>query len=368
MNRTAIALVGTVAIAIAAFALIVPERTEYTEYRRFSSWLSHVPEVAAAELLHEARVDSMIQLRGLLRRLETRAAVRALAPAPELLAVTADDRLPTEVRARFADAVHAEFADYEAPAGRVRVHLAIARESVRAGYTRYVVLPATPDAACTVFIELPQAGSRVVPRTRERLLGTCGFYARFGAAGPGMRTWLEETRGEAAASDLLLAQRERSGAGTDGRHRVMATDLTYMPLVASCVADNDAACSDLFGARWRGRQSAVEPSAAEALARDVLRGDAFTFFAAGANHLAAMRMELGDARFTEVWRSADPPKAAYQALEGQSVGALVRAQLLKEIEPHRPGPLAARFPLILGLALAGLCGGVSVRAVRRRRS
>jgi hypothetical protein len=367
-NRTVVALVGTVGAAIAAFVLILPDRTEYPEYRRFSSWLSHVPEVAAAEMLHEARADSMIQLRGLLRRLETREAARALPPASDLLAFTADNRLPAEVRQRIADAVRAEFAEYPAPVGRVRVHLTTTREFVPQGYARYVVLPDTPDAPCTVLIEMRETGNRVAPRVRDRIVGTCGFYARFGAPGPGMRAWLEETRGDAAAADVLLSSRSSRRTQTEGRHRIAASDLSYMPIAAACLADNDAACTALFGSRWISRRTNPEPTTIDAQARDVLRGEAFSSFSAAGNHLAAMRAELGNPRFTEVWRSAHPPTVAYETLEGRSVGALVRAQMLKEIEPHRPGPLAARFPLFLGLALAGLCGGVAVRAVRRQRS
>jgi len=366
-NRSLLALVGTVVVAIAAFAVIVPDRSQNTDYRWSSSWLSHIPEVAVAESLYEARWNSMIQLRALLRRLETRTAARALAPAAEMLAFTADPRLPADTRAEFAEAVRAEFSEYPAPMGRVRVHLAVASGSVPGRYERSVVLPSTVDDACTVIIDMPETASQVAPRKRQRLVGTCGFYARFGAAGSGMRAWLEETRGAAAATDLPSLGGDGTHADTARRQRIEPSDVSFIPLAAACAADNDAACTALFGVRERGRRLATESTEVNAQARDVLRGDTF-YFLSSARHLAAMRAELGDARFTEVWRSAESPTAAYETLEGRTVGALVRAHLLQEAEPRRPGPLAARFPMLLGLAVAGLCGGVTVRVAQRRRS
>jgi hypothetical protein len=368
MKRAVLSLAGTVAVAVAAVAVIVPERSDLPAYGPFSSWLSHVPEVAAAEVLYEARVDSMVELRALRRRLETRAAARALAPVQERLALTADARLPADLRARFAEKVQTEFADYPAPVGRVRVHLAVAGETVRGGYARSIVLPAAANDACTVVIEVPLTARRIAPRTQERLVGSCGFYARFGAAGSGMRAWLERTRGEVAAADILPTEHAATPAGTARRNRIAATDVVFVPSAAACAAGDDAVCSSLFDVRWRGRQDETPPSDVAAQARDVLRGDAVYPLAPASTHLAAMRAELGDERFAEVWRSATAPAEAYAVLEGRSVGTLVRDQMLREIEPHRPGPLAARVPMMLGVAVAGLCFGMTVRVMRRQRS
>lgn len=372
MNRSLLAVVGTVVVAVAAFAVLVPDRREDTDHSQ--SWLSHIPEVAAAESLQTARVDSMIELRALVQRLETRAAARALPPAAEPLAFTADPRLPAEVRARFAEKVRAEFATLQSSAegdalrGRVRVHLAGVTGTVRGNYLRYVVLPDAPDAPCTVMLEAPVSTNRLAPRGREYLLGTCGFYARFGAAGPGMRAWLEETRGEAAAGDVAPAPDSTYRSRTGRRHRISALDMIYAPDAAACASGNDAACTALFDVRWRGRWANRGSGLEDARARDVLRGDPYFPLSPSSVHLAAMRVELGDTRFAEVWKSAQGPADAYESLEGKSVGALVRAQMLQEIEPHRPGPLAARLPMLFGLAVAGLCAGVAVSAARRRRS
>jgi hypothetical protein len=250
----------------------------------------------------------------------------------------------------------------------VRVHLAAADGAVAGNYLRYIVLPPDPAAACTVIIETPQTGTRVAPRAREYLLGTCGFYARFGAAGPGMRVWLEQTQGQAAAGDGVPTRDSSDRRPGNRLHRITAVDVIFHPAMAACSAGDDAACESLFDNVWQGRWSTPRRGRGNTQARDVLRGDLVYPLRASSSHLAAMRAELGDARFAEVWKSTFGPAEAYAALEGRSVGSLVRSELLKEIEPYRPGPLAARFPLLLGFVVAGLLGGVTIRSVRRRRS
>lgn len=234
----------------------------------------------------------------------------------------------------------------------------------RGSYTLIAVLPRDHSEPCSVVVLLPVERPRDLEPTRsERLIGTCGFYARFGAPGRGMSEWLLATRGVHAMTD---SARERIGNGV--LHRIGPEDAWASPETSACAAGDMQMCTAAFdGSRWMqslySRDSALTEST-----RVTVRMTAFARQWVPGRNFSDLREAMTDERFAKFWQHEGDPIAAYEAVEGRSIGYFVRDRLLLEVEPHRPGPLHADLPTALGVAIGALAAALAIRLTKRQRS
>jgi hypothetical protein len=86
------------------------------------------------------------------------------------------------------------------------------------------------------------------------------------------------------------------------------------------------------------------------------------------NTLANLRTHVGDARFKQIWTSAQPIHEAYQTATGEHIAVFARELLLLDAYPHKPGPLRGGLPLFLGLGIALTAAACAITRTRRERS
>lgn len=361
MKRIAVSIMGLLAAGM-TFVLLVPDFS--TELSRAAMWRSSIPEVAALEVLLAARQDSVRGFQGARERLVAIEAARALPSTGRAYAFSADAALRPGTRAAFDAQLRSELApladSLEYP---VRVHLE-QDTTIVGGYRRIVVLPRNDREPCTLVILLSNARERDIrPASDDRLIGTCGFYAAFGAPGSGMQRWLFSTRGAMAASDIAIPTR-----GNGERHRLTDGDVIVAPEVAACAAGNDSACVLTWeGSEWMRRLANRDSLFSEATAGTV-RAFQYTAQTVPGRNLGDLRAFMSDQNFRRLWRSAEEPVVAYESIEGRSIAYFARERLLAEIEPRRPGPLHANLPTALGAAVGLGAAFLAIRFTKRQRT
>ena len=361
MKRIALTIMGLIAAGM-IYLLLVPDFA--TELERVAMWRSSIPEIAAEEVLLEARQDTMRALLAARERLVALEAARALPITARPYAFSADAALMPATREAFDQRAQSELASIgdslEYP---VRVHL-VRDTSMIGGYRRIVVLPRDARDPCAVVVLLSNARQRdVLPKSEDRLIGACGFYAAFGAPGSGMERWLLETRGIMAAADIEMP------AQYDGpRHRLTSSEVVVAPEAAACVAGNDDACVTAWeGSSWMRRLANRDSLFPEAT-RGTVRSFAYSAQNVPGRNLGDLRGAMSDVNFRRLWRSTEEPVVAYETIEGRSIAYFVRDRLLTEVEPHRPGPLHATLPFALGVAIAAGAATLAIRFTKRQRS
>lgn len=356
---------GFVTLAVVGFLAATPEPRQSDD--PFAAALDRSSVVRAERALVSARRDSVGGLNRAISRIGARqladARVRALPADAGAYHVSVDADVPAASRDSFTAKIRREFASLPAEP-RVGLRVFVVSDSLRfRTYERSIVSPDAPDQPCVVLVNLGRRpGHPILPSAVDRIVGTCGFYARFGMPGAPMREWLAHTQGYSAISD-----EPPRNPRYPARVRVAGRDIARAVPMVSCLAGRDDPCADVFSSAniWMGAGGAFSelPSAQ----------GVFHAFPGWANSmvftlLAQLRHSLGDERFGELWRSPLPAAMAYENLEGRHIATFVRAQLLKEFEPHRPGPLHAGLPLALGVAVGAGFGLLAIRAAARRRS
>ena len=364
MKRVALVILGVVGAAMAFFVLI-PEFSNSMVRR--AGWRSSDPAVAALEDVQHAQQQSIRMLGSVRERLVALEAARgpdARRSSNTTLAFVGDTELSATVRSAFERRVREELA----PLGDslrypVRVHIVYDSE-IATSYRRVVVLPRDNTEACVlvVLISRPQ-GLDVLPLAQDRIVGTCGLYAAFGAPGRGMSSWLLETRGERAIADI-----EVSGQRVGERHHLSGLDVYNAPEVAACMAGNDSACVVAWAQSPQSWRRSPNDSAFAAVTAGTVRAYPYQARSAPGSNLGELRSAMTDARFGELWRSGKAPIDAYQEIEGRSIALHMREQLLDELQPHRPGPIRAELPFVLGGALALGIAALTIRLTKRQRS
>jgi hypothetical protein len=364
MKRLALTILGILA-AVMTFVVVAPEVSAPV----IGGWWND-PDLIAIQQEVIARQDSVRTMSRVYDRLVALEVARAGhsaargRPAGPRLTFVKDPALSATVHAAFERRIRDELG----PLGDslkypVRVHL-VHDSTTPSSYVRVVVLPRDETEACALVLLITRPRGRdVLPQDQDRLIGTCGFFAAFGAPGEGMRSWLLQTRGRHAVADIPMPLR------TDqGRWRLSGAQIASAPEVAACLAGSDSACVSSWASQgWMERTNAAEAAWEEAT-RGALR--AFTFSARNGpgRNLGDLRGAMTDARFQELWRSTLEPAAAYESIEGRSIGLFMRERLLREMEPHRPGPLQANLPLALGLGIGALAATLAIRLTKRQRS
>lgn len=365
MRRLLIPLGFAAATAI-AFVAATPEPRGPDD--PFSAVLDRSDVVALERRTLKARRDSVFSLSSAIHRAATRqvASVRVRALPRDLGSyhVSVDADVPAITRDSFASRLAEEFASLPAQA-RVPLRVFVTTDSTRwSFYERAVVTPTSADAPCVVMVRIGSRPNRaIVPVRTDRVVGTCAFYARFGMPGAPIADWLAKTQGLSAISDLPPSNPQRS----EPRVRLTGREVARAAPIAACLAGQDEPCVDVFfsAIAWTGLSG---PYADLPSAQGVFRASPVWANGRVFSHLANLRASLGDERFGQFWRSPLPPALAYENLEGRPIAEFVRGELLSEVEPYRPGPLHAGFPLALGVAIGAAFGVWAIRRTPRDRS
>lgn len=314
-------------------------------------------------------------------RAEAREVARALpAVRPGDAIFRFEAPLPAAAAARIEKSLREELAVI-APNGTAYPIAVVARvDSAALGglYRRTVVLPDSPDEPCVVVFGVsPQNLRYPGVLATDRLLGTCGFYAAFGAPGRGMAEWMRGT------NLALAAFYQRPSALGDGVERIEVrhlADATTRAL-AACAASRPGACAAALESPrvpweevwpWRRPTKALyerTPSAVPGVVtftREYSGSTESAWLRAGL--LSDLAGELGAERFAALWRDERVPTETFEAREGRAFDDWVRDRVVARVEPYAPGPGVAGVPLALALALAGAAAFAGIRYAKREMS
>lgn len=328
--------------------------------------IQEFPEMPESERevyrLWMSRADSARSLRQLLGEAEALERGHRLVARGGSAIFSADAGIPAFTVARYRDPVGRALERYpDADASRVRVHVSLSTDP-NAGFETTFLLPATPDEPCLVLMEIDARYlDRIAPGPRDDLLGPCGFFARYGAPGAGMRDWLEHTRAASAFTEVETSLI----SGTRTRRPPPTTFSSSTGTRSGCLAGTLALCERYFtgGAQWRGALAPQWLARVTRPSRVVWRS-----FGESRMNLARLRTRIGDEAFLQVWRSDAEPSVAVRRAAGQDLGTLVRDMLLDAYPVYRPGPWPATVPLVLGLVLAVAAAIAAVRLAPRRQT
>lgn len=352
-----------VAGAAMAFFVLVPKVSSTDRYG--FNWRSRNPEIAVLQDTLEWRQDTVRTLIAVRERLLALDAARSIRGSTASLTFSSDADVSLPTRSAFTALVHAELAPLgDTMRHPLRVHF-VRDTSLRGSYRRIAVLPQTATEPCVMVILVGGTADRdVVPFPKDRMIGTCGFFATFGLPGRGMEQWLLESRGALALSDVAISRERESGE----RFRFSGSNVLMSPETAACAAGNDSVCVTLWAEPdWSRRFGRLDAAYVEAT-RYTVKASPFGAQRMPGRHLADLRAAMTDGPFAQLWQSDSAPIAAYAALEGRSIAGFVRGRILEEVEPHRPGPLHADLALVLGLGIGIGAALLAFRFTKRRRS
>lgn len=366
MNRQLRAVAPWLAVAVGAVMLhqfLIPSEPE----QRRNDWRREAyvdrPEVyQAANAFLDLR-DSVMSLQRQLMIAESRERAHAYAARPMTgLNVTIDPGVSPLVAEHFRAAAYAELDSVANGTSVHPVHLIVATDSTfkTNRLRRAVVLPAEAGAPCTVVIRVAgQWQPRVRGGITRQVLGTCGFWARYGPAGDGMSAWLRES-GMRTATDPPHGQKSERW----NRTRISAREARDNPVISACRV-SATRCMDLFNgeAAYAGYPLvAAGPSDVAVLYQMSSSSDLDTRL------LAAMAESMGDARFGAIWRSSLPPSAAFEEQMGRPLTEWVHERVADEVEPYREGPSIPPVALAMTLMIATGAGLYGVFGTKRSMS
>lgn len=359
-------LLIVVAATAGLFLWMIPDRVETRpwweyQYQNDSAALGHERAVRAATIRRA-------QLETQWRRAEANARI-AEVPVRAGLTVVAHPSVPLATRRTFEDAVRAELEAIGASVPRHPIVLRIEADSSSVAgyhYRTAIVLPTASDGACGVFITVPfRNRSRPAVSVWDRVLGTCAFYAAYGAPGAGIREWLARTR--ATAAEYLTPP--PALAGTPGVVELSSWRREYE--LAACRAGVATWCEELFERRGLRPLTAIRSAAGDSLvaAPNVSittnggLGDDRSIVSGGL--LAALAQDLGERRFATLWASDEGPTAAYAALEGLPLSSWVREHVATHVAEYRRSALPPVGTLLFTLLVGGAVSGTTFRLARR---
>lgn len=350
-------------VAVLGFFVLIPEFTSAFDLQAyFRARMS--PEMIRLDSIRDAKEDSLRLIEGAYERLLAIETVERLPATSARVTISAGANVPTATRAGFERTLRDELAPLgDSVRYPMRLHL-VTDPLGKGGYVRIAVLPRTAGAPCSIVVLLPADAPREIqPQRGDRLSGPCGFYAAFGAPGRGMEEWLIATRGMHAATDRARPEERNATPQPMG-----PGDALVSPDAAGCLAGNDSLCTEAFaGYQWARRIAQRDSLLAQATSGTV-RATAWSSSWIPGRNFSDLRDAMGEERFAQLWRSDKDPIAAYEEIEGRSIGHFVRDRLLLDVLPHRPGPLHADLPLALGLAVGTIAAILAIRLTKRQRS
>lgn len=367
MKRPMIFYGAFVALAVAAFWILVPDSTPEAE-RDWRSWRYRTdPQVMAAAEAWVAVRDTLTAEEHAWELTDSRErAARALPAnaAPQGFAVLADPGVPTAFRDGIESVVREEIG--EIAGGRAQ-HPIVVRLLVDSlvhpvnPYHRVVVLPRAAGEPCNVIMRLSRNTQAWSQRAgRERLLGTCGFYAAYGAPGPGMHAWLLST-------GMRTAGYVSSPVPWVTRTEPMNPEHSIE--LAACRAGRTAGCEELFnGRRERSRFYVTESRLIEPVPGVSVQAPLLYFNAyerVGRGLLGEISRSLGPVTFAALWQSAESPDRAMRQLAGMTPAQWVQQHVAGSTRPYHPGPTVPALPLMISaLIFAGLTTWTLARVKR----
>jgi hypothetical protein len=370
--NTAWRSIGLSALAGVLFVIAIkPAPRPAFRFESDVSVLASEARTAAADADLLARITS---------RAEAAEMARALPPGrPGDAVFRFDAPLTPAAAARIEKSMREELAAI-APRGTAHPITVIARmDSFALGgsYRRTVVLPESADDPCVVIMGLsPQNLKYPGVFATDRLLGSCGFYAAFGAPGRGVAQWMRATNLE------LATHFQRPSSMGEGIDSIDVSSLANEPIraLASCAARRGDACvhalesprtrwEDLWP--WRRPSRALyerAPGAVPGVVAFDRYGNSIDANWLRAGLLSDLAAELGSERFGAIWRDDRSPAEAYEAREGRAFDEWIRERVLARVAPYRPGPWVAGVPLALALAVSGAAVYAGIRFARRELS
>lgn len=351
---------ATMLVAVFAFYIIAPSAGLDDAAR--AGAFGRDRDVAAANAQVRALGDTLRAVTAALARARVWETARGLAADPAARKVIVRPGLePAAVRV-FERVAREEMAAFERP--RIALRVVVVPEPQPIGsYRRYTVIPDNPNQPCVVVVAVAERARSLRVAEGSRLLGACGFYSRFGYPGSGMQEWLRASRGIAAAVDTVLAVPQRQPL----REKLKGAQIGQVPAAAACLAGIEAGCAqvilDPFGI---SEVTQIVPPSERT-------GGVFVSFGGSSvsdegQTLAAIREQVGDARFQAIWSSAQDPAEAYKTATGEHIAVFARPMLLRVAYPHRPGPLRAGLPLFLGLGIGLTAAAWAITRTGRERS
>lgn len=302
------------------------------------------------------------------RLADTRERTAIEPPAGPGLTLRSDRTVPPAEVARYRQLLLAEIATLtDTPQHSVVVRLLI-DSTAAAGHVRAVVIPATPDAPCTVHIRLALLAQPPRELRGDQLLGVCGLYAKFGPAGKGMTRWLTRTSMSTAAMHTASPLGPAFTPATLRRGAPLLTE----PFALACVVGRYFACrAQLEGTAMFDLPSRLYVPRRLRSARQLtssLRIAVFSptdFDRARRNKLAAVRATLGDDRFALLWSDDREPSEAFAAREGRPLEALMSAAQRGEGAAYRPGGGVSGWALGVVVAFVAMAFGATLGLSRR---
>jgi hypothetical protein len=205
--------------------------------------------------------------------------------------------------------------------------------------------------------------------SEERLLGPCLFWARHGAPGPSIASWLLKGgyRFADAPADYSVdsTQELRVRRLIFGIRRIWFFD----PLGGErCLAGRAGTCAaavlDTVPLRWRRDRSAF-PDAPPTFARESYDG-VMVFGVVDPAMLAHLEQRFGAEAFSRFWRSSDTVEPAFQAAFGMSLDEWVREWAQAHYGAEPVGPRVELATMLLSLLTIGVLLGAAVGIVQRR--
>lgn len=373
MRRAILGYLALAAAAVAFFWLLVPVQREPLGRRFLVRWYGVDQEYDRAFLTWRAQRDTLGALETIVSLEEFRRRAALLgAPRSADLVVSADPAVPAEDRAIIERIGRAELEALGVARPAAPVQVIVSRGDARTTffppYRRTVVLPDAAGKPCAVVVQLLGPPRRANIPGSDRLLGTCGFYARFGEPGSGMRRWLSETGLRRAA--FLLYPEGVSTSRVESAAEVNA--LVSVPYIGPCRAGILAACDSLF-AGSRGEQLANvefrDPVRLGDRTSDVLMTNQNSFRGVSApmtfGLLGGLAAAMGPERFGEIWTSTDAPSAAYERAVGTTLGEGVRRYVEAGMSDYVSGPSVTWPQWISAIVVIALAAGLALRVPKR---
>lgn len=361
--------VATLLFAVSAVVLLVPGAAP-VERDRFMGWYPEDPELETAARRRWAIGRTEAALEEALDRVDARERARAARRgAGPGLTFRMDPAIPAALRSEIEVAARDEIAAAGpgAPRHPVVVAAALADDRRPSRYLRWVVLPGQSAEPCVVLLRFsPAAVLTERLEVTDRVLGSCAFYAAFGAPGAGMSAWLLSTGLRSAgylqppaaiAEDTTRIAIPRTASGT-----------ISLGLWA-CAAGRADACRGIFSPERDGirslRWDALSLSPPQMIETDEVAVFSSTslssaFSPVSYGLLAAMATAIGPAQFESVWRSTEPPEEAFQSQMGEPIEAWLGRHVAARIEPYHAGAMPpvsrtlAVIALIVGAGAAGI--------------
>lgn len=362
MNRRPLIAAAVLASTAVIFVAVIPD-LDQRPVGRFSA-ISGDTAIDNARAEYRARGDSAIALDRALERAVAMEAAGGVRRSSAPVAFSADPSISANVRAGFASVADAQLASLGTPNVPVRIVL-VPIEDLGSGYRHVAVLPSSATEPCVSVLQVASNGLRAQPEPNDRLVGVCGFYARYGMPGRGVLAWIDSSYSLTLALDVAPPTPPRDPKRRDS---FSGYTIALAPSTAACIAGRVAACaSAVAGADWMQIRFYSRGQLSESDAR-IVRTSSYAPRWAPSSYFARMRDHVGDEAFTKIWTSDAAPPLAYEQVMGESFAEFARPLLLEELKPHTPGPLHADFPLVLSLSVGALCAAWAIRRTRRARS